>query len=436
MNIFLILVRKEIKELVSKQLIISIAAMLFIFHVIGKLTGEQAARATSANSRLVVVDLDRSDLSARLALGLEQSGYKVALSPLAGAEETLASPDYAGESVFLALPAGMQNAVDSGTKPEVAVYARFRQSLSGMTAALSASRMGKIKQRVNDALSGYAIKKSAPAADAAFLKAPASLAEFVSMDGVTARISVAQVTAFAQSQTYFFPIAVFFIVVISAQMVMTAVASEKENKTLETLLSSPVDRRLLVLSKLSASACIAAIFSGAYMLGMRSFMSGITGSRGGEAALSARDALAKLGMLISPQGYLLIGVSVLFCILCALAIAFILGALAEDVKSIQGMMTPLMMMLMLSYLLPMFVDLPSASTGVKLLLYAIPFTHAFIAPQNVMSGGVAAVLWGIAYQAAVCAVFVTVAGRLFSGESLLTLKLRFDKNLFQRTKNG
>lgn len=436
MNIFFVLVRKEIKELVSKQLIVSIAAMLFIFHVIGKLTGEQAAKATSANSRLVVVDLDRSDLSARLALDLEKTGYMVALAELPGPEEALASPDYAGESLFLVLPAGMQKAVDSGVKPEVAFYARLRQTVSGVTAALSASRINRIKQRVGDAISDYAIRRSAPAADAAFLKSPAEMAEFVSMDGVTARISVAQVTAFAQSQTYFFPIAVFFIVVISAQMVMTAVASEKENKTLETLLSSPVDRRLLVLSKLSASACIAAIFSGAYMLGMRSFMSGITGALGGEAAVSAHGALAKLGMLITPQGYLLIGVSVLFCILCALAIAFILGALSEDVKSIQGMMTPLMMMLMLSYLLPMFVDLSSASAGLKLLLYAIPFTHAFIAPQNVMSGAAAAVLWGIAYQAAVCALFVTLAGRLFSGESLLTLKLRFDKSLFQRSKNG
>ena len=36
MNIFLILVKKEIKELLTRQLLISIAAMLLVFHVIGK----------------------------------------------------------------------------------------------------------------------------------------------------------------------------------------------------------------------------------------------------------------------------------------------------------------------------------------------------------------------------------------------------------------
>ena len=435
MRIFLLLVKKEIKELVTRQLIISIAAMLFIFHIIGKFTGEQA-RASSARSRIVVADLDRSELSAALSASLEKNGYRVERAQLSGPEEALASPAYAEDALFLVLPAGMQKAVDAGTRPEVAFYARFRKALSGMDAAMSASRMGKIKARVNDVLSDYAIKIRAPAADPAFLKYPAEAAEFVVLGGSVARISVAQVAAFAQSQTYFFPIAVFFIVVIAAQMVMTAVASEKENKTLETLLSSPVDRRLLVISKLSASVCIALMFSGAYMLGMRSFMSGITGAAGLSTASPATAALEKLGMLISPQGYLLIGLSVPFCILCALAIAFILGALSEDVKSIQAMMTPLMMMLMLSYLLPLFVDLPSASLGVRLLLYAIPFTHAFIAPQNIMSGDVAGVWWGIAYQAAVFLVFVTAAGKLFSGESLLTLKLRFGGSKLQRSNNG
>lgn len=422
MNIFLILVKKEIKELLTRQLVISIAAMLFVFNLIGKFTGEQT-KASAAHNSVVVTDMDRSALSGAVIGALGKAGYKVIP---AGAEEALFSPEYSGESSFITLPAGMQKTLDAGGKPEVGFYSKFKTSVTGMGAALSASRVGKTISRVNAELSDYAIKKRAPSADAAFLKEPMSAAEFVAVGGAVARVPVSQVTAFAQSQTYFFPIAVFFIVMLSAQMVMTAVASEKENKTLETLLSSPIDRRMLVVSKLAASAFIASLLSAAYMLGMRSFMSGVTGGAGPVAA-STRAALAKLGLLITPQGYLLIGVSVLFCILCALSIAFILGALADDLKSVQGMMTPLMMMLMLSYLLPMFVDINSASFGLKFLLYAIPFTHAFIAPQNVMAGNNANVIWGIVYQAAVFAVFVTVAGRLFSGESLLTFKLRFGK---------
>ena len=240
-------------------------------------------------------------------------------------------------------------------------------------------------------------------------------------------MSLTQALAAIQSQLYFFPIAMFFIVIMAAQMIMTSVASEKENKTLETLLSSPVDRWMLVISKLSASALVAGALSGAYMLGMRSFMSGITAQAPAGAAITAQSALAKLGLVIAPSGYLLIGLSVLFCILCALSIALILGVLSDSVKSIQATIMPLMMILMLSYILPMFIDISAASVPVRLLLYAIPFTHAFTAPQNVMLHNNTQVLWGIVYQAGVFVVFVTLAGKLFSGESLLTIKLPFKK---------
>ena len=44
-----------------------------------------------------------------------------------------------------------------------------------------------------------------------------------------------------------------------------------------------------------------------------------------------------------------------------------------------------------------------------------------------MMGNTAQVLWGIAYQAAVFALLVTLAARLFSGEALLTLRLKFTR---------
>jgi hypothetical protein len=47
-----------------------------------------------------------------------------------------------------------------------------------------------------------------------------------------------------------------------------------------------------------------------------------------------------------------------------------------------------------------------------------------MAPQNVMMGNIPQVVWGIIYQAAVFAAFVTLAARLFSGDALLTLRLK------------
>lgn len=423
MNIFLVLLKKEMKELLTRQLVFSIAAMIFVFYVIGKSVGSHS-RASGASNSIVVMDLDRSELSARLLKAM--GGGKTPIRPTAftDIESAMAAPEHESENSFLVIPEGLARSVEKGRPSRLEFYSRFRKDASGMGPAMAASRIRKVSALAAAEASVYALERKAPGLPPAFLRDPAPAVEYVVVGGRTEKVPLGQVVGFIQSQSYFFPIAVFFIVILSAQMIMTAVATEKENKTLETLLSSPVDRRLLVLSKLAASSIIAAALSVAYMLGMRSFMGGITGAADGASAAAAGPALAKLGLVIGPQGYLIIGLSVLFCILCALAMAFILGILSEDVKSIQAMLMPLMMPLMISYLMPIFIDLSTAGWGIKALLYAIPFTHAFMAPQNVMMGNFARAGWGILYQAAVFAVFVTLAARLFSGDALLTLRLK------------
>ncbi|MBI4679468.1 MAG: ABC transporter permease [Elusimicrobia bacterium] len=426
MSIFLVLVRKEVKELLTPQLVVSIAAMLFVFHVIGRSVGSHNKASASRNG-VVIVDLDRSALSRRLSAALSRAECAVTHSPARDIGPALAAPEHDAESSFMLVPAGLERDLAAGRQSHVAFYSRFRKNASGLGPVMAASRTRKTLSLVSGELSSFVMERRLQGLSPGFVKDPAPAREFAVIGGRVEAVPVSHVVAFVQSQSYFFPMAVFFIIILSAQMIMTAVASEKENKTLETLLSSPIDRRMLVLSKLTASAFIAAVLSGGYMLGMRSFMSGIVGDAAPGAASSSGPALARLGLLITPSGYLMIGLSVLVCILCALAMAFILGLLAEDVKSIQAMMTPLVMVLMLSYLLPIFIDMSAANDGIKLILYAIPFTHAFLAPQNVMMGNGVQVLWGIAYQAAVFAAFVALAARLFSGEALLTLRLRFPK---------
>lgn len=426
MNIFLVLVKKEVKELLTRQLLISIAAMLFVFHVIGNVTGTQNKASELRNSDVVVLDLDGSPLSKSVIGRLSGAGYRIKTASFPGIEEALAAPGYTDENFFILLPAGLQRGLAAGKKAEVGFYSRFK-NFSPVGTGATATKIRKAISNVNHELSVHVLGKNSPSLAAGFAREPLAASEFVIVGGKMAPVSLTQALASIQSQLYFFPIAMFFIVIMAAQMIMTSVASEKENKTLETLLSSPVDRWMLVISKLSASALVAGALSGAYMLGMRSFMSGITAQVSAGAALPARSALAELGLVIAPSGYLLIGLSVLVCILCALSIALILGVLSDNVKSIQATIMPLMMLLMLSYILPMFIDVSTASVPVRLLLYAIPFTHAFTAPQNVMLHNNAQVLWGIAYQAGVFIAFVTLAGKLFSGESLLTLKLPFKK---------
>jgi ABC-2 type transport system permease protein len=134
-----------------------------------------------------------------------------------------------------------------------------------------------------------------------------------------------------------------------------------------------------------------------------------------------------LGLTLSPSSYASIGAALFLAILCALAISTILGALAESIKDVQSLIMPLMIVIMMPYILSMITDINSLSLLPKYLMYAIPFTHAFTTMPNLYSGNYQQITFGILYELFFFIVIVSIAGRIFSSDKILTLKLKLRK---------
>jgi ABC-2 type transport system permease protein len=107
----------------------------------------------------------------------------------------------------------------------------------------------------------------------------------------------------------------------------------------------------------------------------------------------------------------------------ALAIAIILGILVESVKSVQAVTTPLMILVLLPYFLIMFLDINTVSSAIKYLLYAIPFSHPFLAAQKIITHDYLFIIYGIVYQAFIFLIFVIIAAKIFSSDKVFTLRL-------------
>jgi ABC-2 type transport system permease protein len=90
---------------------------------------------------------------------------------------------------------------------------------------------------------------------------------------------------------------------------------------------------------------------------------------------------------------------------------------------VQIMIMPLMMIVLLPYLITMFIDINSTSPILKWVIYAIPFSHPFLAAQFIFAHNFTAVIAGIVYQSVLFLVFATVAARIFSTDRILTMKL-------------
>ena len=211
------------------------------------------------------------------------------------------------------------------------------------------------------------------------------------------------------------------LIMYSTQMRMSDISTEKLDKTLETLLSSPVSRLSVITAKMLSAAIVAALQAAVYMFGMNRMMAGITGDLANDK--NYEEILKNLGLSMSVGDYILVGIQMFLTILIVLSISIVLGALAKDAKSAQTLQMPIMLLAMVPYFVTMFIDVKTASPAIKYVTMAIPFTHSFIANQNVMFGDYTTYFIGLAYQFVLLCICLFFALRIFMSDRIFTLTL-------------
>jgi len=130
------------------------------------------------------------------------------------------------------------------------------------------------------------------------------------------------------SQSIALPVTIMIMLTYAMQIAATSVAMEKEEKTLETLLTVPVDRFAILMGKLSSTIIVAGVASVTVMIGYNYMLGSLTL---GIPSATSID-LVKLGLVPSLFGYILLGISLFVTLLSGLALAVIMSAFAEDVR--------------------------------------------------------------------------------------------------------
>ncbi|HET6498076.1 MAG TPA: ABC transporter permease [Coriobacteriia bacterium] len=424
MRRFIVLLRKEVGELLTAQVLVPFVVTVLVFVAIGNLIGEQGEQAQRDQS-VVVADLDATTASSALIDAVREAGFTVVEVDHRAVDAMPAALADNDAALALVLPSGFGAGLVEGESQELRTYAALRSF--SFLAIRDAEQLSAVLAAVNSALSHEMIAAAAPGSDPAALTNPVRFSEHVVVSDRVAAVPVGEVILFVSNQTTFIPIILFIVIVFAAQMIATTIANEKENKTLETLLAAPVNRTALVGAKMVAASLVALLSAGVYMAGLRYYMEGVAEGVGG--AMPGADlgeptqAMAALGIALQSTDYALLGATLFLSILTALAIAVILGAFAENVRAVQSLLAPLMVMLMIPYFLTLFVDVSQLSPLLRWFIYAIPFSHAFMAAPSLFLGDLRAVWLGIGYLALWCVGLIAMAGRIFSTDRILTMKL-------------
>jgi ABC-2 type transport system permease protein len=423
MRKFIGLLKKEIRELLTLQMLIPILIGVVFFVFIGNVVGSESKKANALQT-ISVLDLDQSPASGDLIKKLSANSFKIDLYTNMTIDQVLSETEKKKITTVITIPLGYEKAMNEFKPQQIDTYSLVRNF--SVTGSVSTRLVKTALEAINNHTSNQLILKNVPDANPEELKNPIQARDYVIIGDQKANISADQITGFILSQTTFIPIIMFLVILFSAQMIAVSIASEKENKTLETLLSTPVSRISLVSAKMIAAGVVSLIMAVIYMIGFRYYMNGFMGDAANEAANpQMAEAVKQLGLTLDTLGFVLLGLSLFMSILIALAISIILGAFAEDVKKVQGLLAPITFLIMIPYMLAMFMDVNNTSPLIKLLVYAIPFSHPFLASPNLFLHQYAAVVYGILYQAVVFLVFVMIAVRIFTTDRILTMKLNF-----------
>ncbi len=419
---FTTILLKELKELMRdpKILIGMIVLPLVMFPILGLVLGYavESAQSEAMKATLIVVNNDNGDWSNTFVSYLDNS-MKVTVinntTPQSVVDQGLLK-QY-NSTTFVVIPAGFSEnltrhaAGDYNITGRVAVYGVFNAG-GGVFSGMGGSSVGNLVEGFNRLIAPDLVTASR-----------SSIIKGQIQEGVDSSV----LGGLMMSQSIALPITIMIMLTYAMQIAATSVAMEKEEKTLETLLTTPVDRFAILMGKVSSTIIVAGVASITVLIGynymLGSMSMGIMSSVGG-AGLD----LVALGLVPSFWGYALLGVSLFFTLLSALALAVVMSAFSENVRGAQALVGYIYPLIFLPAMALIYLDFNSLPLALQGIFYAIPYSHPIIASKAVVTGDYLPVIGGIIYVAIFTVVVMYVASRLFATEKILTAKLKFGKD--------
>ena len=421
---------KEIRELLTPATVLPIVILAVLFGSLGGIIGDVEEEAT----RPPVIGLilqDDSELAADAEKyrGEQQAAANAALALTTTSDVVYNGTDIdegvkhvaaAGGTALLVIPEGFEEDIMSNRSGTIKVY--WIMKGTGVLDTISSASLDGLLGVTDKMLSMYILENDHIRANVNVTTAlnPTMKDETTTFKGETLEgISPSSISATLSSQNMVVPLIVLMVIIMSGSTVIASMGLEKENKTLETLLTMPVKRSHIVIGKLGGAAAVGLLMAFIYMLGMGSYLNSLQGSAG----LNLSD----YGIGLETIDLILVGLSLFLAVVAGLGLCLVIGVFARDYKSAQSLTMPITFLAMIPMFVLMMKDFATLPGAVQAGLFAIPFTHPMMAMNNLMFGDYSLVVAGIVYEAVFATAMMVIAVVLFKKDILVTGRKKREK---------
>ncbi len=444
MNHLVNITKKELKELLTPGSIVSIVVVMVLLMSVGTVIGGEVEESSAAADIGVVYDAGAGidpaasyaylDTPAEIKL-LIQDAYAYLYGTDGGTAASfihyldvasgdddgiIAAMESKGLSYVISVPdaitsniAGIKT-MSGAEQTRIDTYFIFKDE--GLFGSASDSVGTSLVGAMNSILSKK-IADMAISGDSSYILQPLTWGgdgNHTSVNGtVYSGITPYALSGSMMSQSLMVPIVVMIVILMVGSVVISSMGSEKENKTLETLLTMPIRRTTIISGKLLAAAIVGLVYGVAYMIGMMFYMTGLTV---GSTDVNLSDYGLSLGML----DWVILMAILFLAIFSALGICMILGAFTKNYKMAQQMTMPISFLAIIPMFVFMFMSWSALPALGKALMFLIPFSHPMMAMNNLMLGDMSVILGGMAYLLIFDAITIFITVKIYNSDILIT----------------
>lgn len=403
---------KELKELMTPATFLPIIIMAIVFGSMGNTIGGIEQELEEAPT-IAIINADNGNFS-KIALNVFNQTSNVTFYS-ENTEDKQEAIDVLKEKEGQALLIINQNFSDNIQKGETGIFEIYWiMEGAGILDSISSSVVETLISTVNTNITMELIKKGNGSLNATLALSPTSRNEttYFKNKELTG-ISPSQIANVLSQQSTFIPIIMMIIIIMAGQIVISSMALEKENKTLETLLTLPVKRSSIVAGKIIAAAIVGLILAVIYMIGMGSYL----------ASFQFQDvsgSAASIDLSLSGTDMLLVGAVVFVSLVAALAFCMLLGTMAKNFKSAQTLTFPVAVLVLIPMFITMFKDFDTLPLALKAIVFGIPFSHPMMAPRALLFDDYIMVFGGIIYVAIFALIMIAIVVWVFKTDKIIT----------------
>jgi ABC-2 type transport system permease protein len=410
------IIKKEVKELLTPTIILPVIIMAVVFGSMGSMIGgiEEEAKEKPV---IGLIDEDNSTFS-EIVANILNEGAEVVYNFIgeANVQEGLEKVEEKDGTALLIITSNFSGNI-LGNKSGV-IEIHWIMKGAGILDSISSSAVEGLIQLINKEISKVLIEENTSMNSTMVLN-PTTKNETTIFKGREMRgLSPGAISGMLSLQSIMLPIIIMMIIMMAGGTVISSMGMEKENKTLETLLTLPVKRSSIVAGKIVGSAVIGLMMAVIFMVGFSFYIQSL------QTSFSSEINLADFGLTLDAMDYLLLGISVFIALLAGLSLCMVLGTFAKNYKSAQTLTMPISFLAIIPMFVIMFKDFDTLPLVLKGVVFAIPFSHPMMAMRSLMVDDYVLVIGGIAYVVIFAIVTIAVAVWIFNTDRLLTGKVK------------